>query len=64
MGTGFIWSRKGSDDDSYNEDNELSDPSAEGSSGHVSSGLFIQTAGSKYALRYFIMFFQQIHYVC
>jgi hypothetical protein len=33
MGTGFIWFRKGSDDDSYDDDNELSDPSTEGSSG-------------------------------
>ena len=32
--------------------------------GYISSGLFILTAGSKYALRCFIMFVQQIHNVC
>jgi hypothetical protein len=33
MGTGFIWFRKGVDDDFYDDDNEPSDPSAAGSSG-------------------------------
>jgi len=33
MGTGFIWFRKGLDDDFYDDDNEPSVPSAAGSSG-------------------------------
>jgi len=33
MGTGFIWFRKGLDDDFCDDDNEPLDPSAAGSSG-------------------------------